>query len=203
MSLNLFWDRAGNALITSAANGARVKLPDFVKGDKVPLQLTILDPTETAYESLDEETRPIAVRVGVGPLGGPEVAYSDLVYDGISMVWDGLIDLNTAEVAALVTNAKVNTYFSIRGSWSTGFITHISNCSIYPNVLTDGSVSVTPADEYWTKDEADLRFPVLADGAATLRAIKVRNRTTGKYHLVNLEGSDIVQWAFGDGEDLE
>jgi len=204
MSLSLFWDRASNALITDATNGARFKLPDFTEGDKVPLRLTILDSTSGVYVVLPVEDVPVSVRIGFGPLGGPAIAYSDLTYDPTDQIWAGLIDLNTAAVKALVTTAKVNSYFTIRGNWSTGFVTHITTCVIYPAVLADGSESVTPADAYWTKVEADARFPVKTDGAITLVAFKLRDRTTGQYHLVGLASENgQLGLVYGDGENLE
>lgn len=161
----LFVNWHTKALQFSDRSGAGVTLPEFNKYEAVPFEVVIVEPDPTStrvlgFRRVDISNLSMAMALNDTRDDAAPLAYQPtFTKDEDSNIFAGELNLNTAALNSWLDADSKTGIFEIEVQEGTAVNKIlVVEVTVKKGVIQVGAVAPTPADSYYTKDQADQQF---------------------------------------------
>jgi hypothetical protein len=191
---NIYVNVTDETLGSSETSGTGGKLPPFTVGDTIPLKIAIVERTGTAptavFSVVDPTGYSLKVSIGVPAATGATPAAQQTSWTVAGNYFTGSLALNTAAIVAAVS-AGTALFFEIEVSVGGGEYQTIyqSTCTVRKEVNPTSSTAPTPAEEFYTKNEANQVFVRRAMGAGDAIVWQSQDGTQRAIQYLHNDGS--------------
>jgi len=166
--LKLVCDVSNKRLVKSLTDSSAFILPKFVYGDRISLELLLVEPDNTGgiqrpFSVVDTAPYSLKIAIGDAPNTTPDALQDTFSkYTGEEARFTGYLDLGaTAMGTAIGTARAISRFLEIElNSVDAGYETLVQQeVTIWNQVISGASAAPLPTDEYFTKAEQGQLFP--------------------------------------------